>query len=71
MNGGEYIDRWREALINGRQYLSNLTNNNDFTKQAISWYPSPKYDSAMVGSDECHCTSFSYDRDMNGILMAR
>ena len=50
MNGGEYIDRWREALINGRQYVSNLTNNNDFTKQAISWYPSPKYDSAMVGS---------------------
>jgi TonB-dependent starch-binding outer membrane protein SusC len=54
MNGGEYIDRWRLALINGRLYNPNLTNNGDFTKPAIMWYPDPQLDikSMGLGSDQ-------------------
>lgn len=48
MNGGEYIDRWREALINGRQYHNFGSSNNNFSLPAKSWYPNPKEDSAMV-----------------------
>jgi TonB-linked SusC/RagA family outer membrane protein len=50
MNGGQYIDRWRLALINGRQYNPSIANNGDFTKPAINWYPDPKLDvQSMTG----------------------
>jgi TonB-linked SusC/RagA family outer membrane protein len=49
MNGGQYIDRWREALINGRQYNTALQDNSDFTKPAKSWYPDPMLDEQSMG----------------------
>lgn len=48
MNGGEYIDRWRQALINGRQYHNFGSGNAGFNVPALSWYPNPKEDSLMV-----------------------
>jgi len=49
MDGGEYVDRWRLAAINGRRYHTGIANNADFTKPAVSWYPNPKDDSTLVG----------------------
>ena len=49
MNGGQYIDRWRLALINGRQYNPDILNNADFTKPAVSWYPDPQRDIKSMG----------------------
>lgn len=42
MDGGEWVDRWREALINGRSYQP--TTNTDLTKAANSWYADPFLD---------------------------
>ncbi len=42
MDGGEYLDRWRLALINGRQYQS--TTNTSFNQPATMWYPDPFLD---------------------------
>ena len=47
MDGGEYVDRWRESLINGRTYR-NIPNNADLTIAPISWYPNPRDDSLMI-----------------------
>ncbi|WP_207426985.1 TonB-dependent receptor [Pedobacter sp. SYSU D00535] len=49
MDGGQYIDRWREGLINGRQYNTNIPNNADLTKPAASWYPDPFLDNQRMG----------------------
>ena len=51
-NAGEYIDEWREALINGRQYAS-VANNGDLNKPAASWYPDPFLDNTkmQLGAD--------------------
>lgn len=49
MDGGEYIDRWRESLINGRQYNTSLNDNSDFNKPAKSWYPDPDLDIKSMG----------------------
>ncbi len=48
MNGGEYIDRWRLALINGRLYQSSA-NNGNFNNPAIMWYPDPFLDRDKMG----------------------
>jgi len=48
MDGGEYVDRWRLAQINGRTY-HNIANNGNLSLPAKSWYPNPKDDSTMVG----------------------
>ena len=48
MNGGEYIDRWRLGLMNGRQY--NTTTNTDLNKPATLWYPDPTLDLTKFGS---------------------
>lgn len=42
MDGGEYIDRWRLALMNGRQYQT--TTNSDLNQPADIWYPDPTLD---------------------------
>ena len=47
MDGGEYIDRWRLALINGRQYQT--TTNADLSKPADMWYPDPRLDATKMG----------------------
>ena len=47
MDGGEYVDRWRESLINGRLYHS-IPNNADLNVAPKSWYPNPGDDSIMI-----------------------
>jgi TonB-dependent SusC/RagA subfamily outer membrane receptor len=47
MDGGEYADRWRESLINGRTY-HNIANNADLNVAPKSWYPNPGDDSIMI-----------------------
>lgn len=42
MDGGQWIDRWREALINGRNYQP--TTNTNLNVAASSWYPDPFLD---------------------------
>ena len=48
MNGGEYIDRWRLALINGRLYQSSA-NNGNFNNPAVVGYPDPFLDRDKMG----------------------
>ena len=47
MDGGEYVDRWRESLINGRIYHT-IPNNADLNIAPKSWYPNPRDDSLMI-----------------------
>jgi len=47
MNGGEYIDRWRESLINGRLYQN--TTNANLNQPASVWYPDPFLDRDKMG----------------------
>jgi TonB-dependent starch-binding outer membrane protein SusC len=47
MNGGEYVDRWRLALMNGRQYQT--TTNTNFNNAASIWYPDPFLDRDKMG----------------------
>ena len=47
MDGSEYVDRWRESLINGRIYRS-LPSNGDLTVPPKPWYPNPRDDSLMI-----------------------
>jgi len=42
MDGGQYIDRWRLSLMNGRQYQS--TTNTNLNNPASIWYPDPFLD---------------------------
>jgi TonB-dependent starch-binding outer membrane protein SusC len=46
MDGGQWIDRWREGLINGRAYQS--TTNTDLKVPATSWYPDPFLDRSKM-----------------------
>ncbi|WP_158861490.1 SusC/RagA family TonB-linked outer membrane protein [Lunatibacter salilacus] len=47
MNGGQYVDIWRESLINGRLYGD--ASNQDLNTQAQSWYPDPFLDQQVMG----------------------
>lgn len=47
MDGGEYVDRWRLALINGRQYQQ--TSNSNLYTPAQIWFPDPVLDVARMG----------------------
>jgi TonB-linked SusC/RagA family outer membrane protein len=47
MDGGQYIDRWRESLMNGRLYQT--TTNTDQTKPANRWYADPFLDRDKMG----------------------
>jgi len=44
MDGGEYIDRWRLSLINGRTYKDLGAANADLNVPAAKWYPDPDLD---------------------------
>lgn len=46
MTGGEYIDRWREALINGRLYQT--TSNTNLDQPADIGYPDPVLDRTRI-----------------------
>ncbi|MGC4231882.1 MAG: SusC/RagA family TonB-linked outer membrane protein [Niabella sp.] len=43
-NGGEYIDYWRQSLINGYMYQSVDASRVDYNKKAPAWYPDPFLD---------------------------
>jgi TonB-linked SusC/RagA family outer membrane protein len=47
MDGGEYIDRWRLSLINGRLY--NTTSNTNLNQAATPWYADPFLDRDKMG----------------------
>ncbi|MGV3765240.1 MAG: SusC/RagA family TonB-linked outer membrane protein [Chitinophagaceae bacterium] len=47
MDGGQWIDRWREALINGRNYQS--TTNTNLNQPATIGYPDPFLDRDKMG----------------------
>jgi TonB-linked SusC/RagA family outer membrane protein len=44
MDGGEYIDRWRLGLINGRTYKDLGASNANLNVPAVMWYPDPDLD---------------------------
>jgi len=44
MDGGEYIDRWRLSLINGRLYKDLGAANANLNVPAVMWYPDPDLD---------------------------
>jgi TonB-dependent starch-binding outer membrane protein SusC len=47
MTGGQYVDIWRESLINGRLYGN--ANNQDLSTPAQAWYPDPFLDQQVMG----------------------
>lgn len=47
MSGGQWFDRWREALINGRQYQN--TTNTNLNQAPDFWYPDPVLDVQRMG----------------------
>ncbi|HET9747627.1 MAG TPA: SusC/RagA family TonB-linked outer membrane protein, partial [Chitinophagaceae bacterium] len=49
MDGGEYIDRWRLSLINGRLYKDLGAANSNLNVPAIMWYPDPDLDKQRMG----------------------
>lgn len=71
IDAGTYIDRWREALINGRQYNTSITNNSDLTKPPVVWYPDPFLDRNQMGlaSDLVALNSvwMGYEWDVYGV----
>ncbi|HEY6503057.1 MAG TPA: TonB-dependent receptor [Chitinophagaceae bacterium] len=68
MDGGQYIDRWRQSLINGRVYQS--TTNTNLDQPATTWYPDPFLDRDRMGlaSDQTALSSvwMGYDWDVYG-----
>lgn len=48
IDAGEYIDRLRNALINGRRYQSG--NPADLNVAPIKWYPDPRLDSGLLSA---------------------
>ncbi len=49
MDGGEYVDRWRLSLINGRLYKDLGASNSNLNIPAIMWYPDPDLDKQRMG----------------------
>jgi len=50
LGGGEYIDRMRYALINGRRYQPG--NPTDLNVAPVPWYPDPKLDSLSFAASQ-------------------
>jgi TonB-linked SusC/RagA family outer membrane protein len=46
MDGGQYVDRWREALINGRGYQT--TTNTNLNNAATPWFADPFLDRSRM-----------------------
>ncbi len=69
MNGGQYIDRWRLSLMNGRLYQT--TTNTDLNQRATIWYPDPFLDRDRMGltADQTALASvwMGYDWDVYGV----
>ncbi|MCH7397813.1 TonB-dependent receptor [Belliella sp. DSM 107340] len=47
MNGGQYVDLWRQSLINGRLYGD--AENENLNEPAQPWYPDPFLDQQVMG----------------------
>ncbi|HYJ39016.1 MAG TPA: SusC/RagA family TonB-linked outer membrane protein, partial [Chitinophagaceae bacterium] len=69
MDGGQYIDRWRLSLMNGRQYQT--TTNTNFNNPATIWYADPFLDRDKMGlaADPVALRSvwMGYDWDVYGV----
>lgn len=69
MDGGEYIDRWRLSLMNGRLYQS--TTNTNLNQPATIWYPDPfiDRDKMTLASDQSALASVwaGYEWDVYGV----
>jgi TonB-linked SusC/RagA family outer membrane protein len=70
MDGGEYVDRWRLALMNGRGYQT--TTNTNLNQPATIWYPDPFLDrDKMTGltADQTALASvwMGYEWDVYGV----
>ncbi|WP_207513956.1 SusC/RagA family TonB-linked outer membrane protein [Longitalea luteola] len=50
LSGGEYIDRLRYALMNGRRYQAG--NPGDLNVAPVLWYPDPRLDSANFAASQ-------------------
>jgi TonB-linked SusC/RagA family outer membrane protein len=47
MDGGQWVDRWRESLMNGRNYQP--TTNTNLNQPATRWFPDPFLDRDKMG----------------------
>ncbi|MBL7738620.1 MAG: TonB-dependent receptor [Chitinophagaceae bacterium] len=69
MDGGEYVDRWRQSLMNGRLYQT--TTNTNFNQPATIWYPDPflDRDRMTLASDPMALASVwaGYEWDQYGV----
>lgn len=69
MNGGQYIDRWRQSLMNARNYQQ--TTNLNFNQPATIWYPDPfiDRDKMTLGGDLTSLASvwMGYEWDEYGV----
>ncbi|MFI5130429.1 MAG: SusC/RagA family TonB-linked outer membrane protein [Chitinophagales bacterium] len=70
MDGGEYVDRWRQALINGRLYQT--TTNTNLNVPATIGYPDPFLDRDKMGGLTADQTSLAsvwmgYEWDVYGV----
>lgn len=69
MDGGQYIDRWRLSLMNGRLY--NTTANTNLNQAATLWYADPFLDRDKMGlaADQTALASVwaGYDWDVYGV----
>lgn len=74
MDGGEYVDRWRESQINGRLYHPLGASNANLNLPAVVWYPNPKDDSTMVGFADAtaiQAVMMGYEWNANGTVKMR
>lgn len=69
MDGGQYIDRWRASLMNGRLYQN--TTNTNLNQAATIWYPDPflDRDKMALGADQTALASvwMGYEWDVYGV----
>jgi TonB-dependent starch-binding outer membrane protein SusC len=68
MDGGQWIDRWREALINGRNYQA--TANTNLNNAPTIGYPDPFIDRTKMGltsSDAVAALWKGYEWDVYGV----
>lgn len=69
MDGGQYVDRWRLSLINGRLYQS--TTNTNLNQPATMWYADPflDRDKMSLASDQTALKSVwsGYQWDVYGV----
>lgn len=67
MNGGQWVDRWREALINGRNYQS--TTNTNLNNAPSIGYPDPFLDRTKMNliADGLAAVWRGYEWDVYGV----